>query len=202
MNLFAILTWGMLIPLSFSSQTAMNKMTISPGLASFSLTCPELATLNTKLDSLIRYTFPAEVPGDKAYAVQGFTHSYKFLINSMHHSDCAAEAEKGVAEMESVPMHMPMSMSAKERDDVEDYIMQHLHGMNVKRQVDQTTMIICLVIDALLEGTGSGSNAATTAAPPASKLVGRQDTGIVQQLLTLLGQILDVVLGCDDSGSG
>ena len=70
MNLFAILTWGMLIALSFSSHTAMNKMTIAPGLASFSLTCPELATLNTKLDSLIRYTFPAEVPGHKAYAVQ------------------------------------------------------------------------------------------------------------------------------------
>ena len=118
----------------------------------------------------------------------------------MHHSDCVAEAEKGMAEMESVPLHMPMSMSANERDDVESYITQRLDRMNVKRQVDETNMIICLVIDALLEGTGSGGSATTTAASPASTLVTRQDTGIVQQLFTLLGQILDVVLGCDESG--
>lgn len=179
----------------------MNKMTLAPQLAQ-SLTCAELATVNTRLDSLIRYAFPPEVSGEKAYAVQGFTHSYKFLINSMHHSDCAAEAEKAMAEMEAVPMHMPMS--AGETDDVESHLVGHRNGMKVKRQDDGSNTILCLVIDALLGGSGSGAAPAmaTTAAASVPTLVARQDTGIVQQLLTLLGDILDVVLGCDESGSG
>lgn len=190
----------MLVPLSFSSPTVMEKMKMVPEIA-FSLSCSELATLNTRLDSLIRYAFPPEVPGDKAYDVQGFAHSYKFLINSMHHADCVSEAEKAMADMESVPMHMPMSMSAREREDIESYITRHHDSMNSKRQDDQTTEILCLVIDALLVGTGSEEGAATTTTA-ASNLVARQDTGIVQQLLTLLGQILEVVLGCDESASG
>lgn len=204
MNLFTILAWGMLIPISLSSPTAITKTALAPGIAP-SLTCSELATVNTRLDSLIRYAFLPEVPGEKAYAVQGFTHSYKFLINSMHHADCAAEAEKATAGMESVPMHMPMamSMSAGGKGDVESHFMGHRGEMKSKRQDDGTSAILCLVIDALLEGTGSGGAAAmiTTAAAAVPTLVARQDTGIVQQLLTLLGQILDVVLGCDESGS-
>ncbi|BCS27794.1 uncharacterized protein APUU_60842S [Aspergillus puulaauensis] len=205
MNLFTILAWGMLVPISLSSPTAINKMTLAPGIAQ-SLTCSELATVNTRLDSLIRYAFPPEVPGEKAYAVQGFTHSYKFLINSMHHSDCAAEAQKAMAETESVPMHLPMSMSmsAGEGYDVESYLMGHRNGMKAKRQEDGTNTILCLVIDALLEGVGSGAATAMTTAAAAAvpTLVARQDTGIVQQLLTLLGEILGIVLGCDESGSG
>lgn len=107
----------------------------------------------------------------------------------MHHADCVAEAE-----METVPMHTSQSMSANERDDFESYISGHRDNMNLKRQSDRTTEILCLVINALLVGTGSEEGAAPN-------LVARQETGIVQQLLTLLGQILEVVLGCDESES-
>lgn len=94
---------------------------------------------------------------------------------------------------------------------------------------EKNNTIICLILDALLEGTGDDSSVSSgsvsgrgsgsaplhasflpTVNYPDPKgvsramewwkggagLVTRQETGIGQQLLTLLGEILDVVLNC------
>ncbi|KAL4918425.1 hypothetical protein BDW62DRAFT_200805 [Aspergillus aurantiobrunneus] len=150
-----------------------------------SLTCPQLAALNTQLDLLINYTYPPTVPSDKIYAVAYFTHSYKILINTIHHTDCVAETADNMS-----PASFPGNSQTVNN------MMKSQAPILVRGDDDTTTQILCIVLDALL-GNSDGSEEALPA--NGSGLVARQDSpGLVAQLLTLLGDILDVVLGCSE----
>ncbi|KAL4995592.1 hypothetical protein BDV10DRAFT_187917 [Aspergillus recurvatus] len=192
-------------------------LTIPPSLVgalAHPLTCLQLATMNSKLDGLIHYAFPATIPKEKAYAVASFTHAYKVLINTMHNVGCAIADDD--MEFNMTMFESGMSSKAVKRQDSSDII-----------------AILCVIIDTLLGDNGgeaipSGSDSASARLPSATAAISRNmvvetagsmsvvkrqdgggDDGIVEELLELVGTILQILLGCDigddsggDSGSG
>ncbi|KAL4738851.1 hypothetical protein BDV11DRAFT_170592 [Aspergillus similis] len=174
------------------------------------LTCPQLSTMNSKLDELVHYAFPATIPTEEAYAVALFTHAYKVLVNTMHGTHCAFITE----------------------DDMEFNMTMFESSMNskvVKRQGAGSTVtdILCVIIDTILgdnggeaiptsSGGGGASSAGGARIPSATattpqnsaeetgrrmRAIKRQDNGgdegIVEDLLKLVGSILQIILGCN-----
>ncbi|KAL3476288.1 hypothetical protein BJX99DRAFT_258608 [Aspergillus californicus] len=229
-----LLSWSLLLPFSFSTPLTSMSMSMSmstplPPSNPHSLTCPQLTFVNEKLDAVLHNSFPPSVPQNKIYAVESFTHAYKFLVNTMHHSDCPDESSNGLT---PIPMSNGNRVGEK---TTKEAIMSHYDAINLAPRGggdddyddEKNNTIICLVLDALLEGTGGSSVGGSVSSGsgrgrggqasflPAvnhpdpkgvAKVVGwwkggaglvrRQDTGIGQQILTLLGEILDVVLEC------
>ncbi|RDW93048.1 uncharacterized protein DSM5745_00370 [Aspergillus mulundensis] len=95
-----------------------------PGSLSHPLACAELLSVNQRLDAFTYYAFPpGSLDPDTISAMEGFTGSYKTLLNALHRDDCAADTKEGEEEK----------------------------GVAV-RQVDtpQTIPVICEIIDGLL----------------------------------------------------
>ncbi|KAL5051152.1 hypothetical protein BDW71DRAFT_203176 [Aspergillus fruticulosus] len=181
-------------------------LTIPPsliGALAHPLTCVQLSTMNSKLDGLIHYAFPAAIRKEAAYAVASFTHAYKVLVNTMHGGDCAVAND-------DMEFNMTMFESG-------------LNSKSVKRQDDtDITAILCVIIDTLLGDNGgeaipTGGGGTSAARLPSVTVtvsqdmvketgasmsaVKRQDNngdeGIVEDLLELVGTILQILLGCD-----
>ncbi|KAL4804938.1 hypothetical protein BDV18DRAFT_161338 [Aspergillus unguis] len=154
------------------------------------LTCAQLNQLNARIDEFTHHVYPSTVPGEKVTAVNGLAGAYKGLINALHRGDC-------------IP-HVSGGGSGGGTGSGGEGMKGGMLGMGrlVERQDDTDNEVVCLVIDALLGGeAGSGCDGATV---EDNKMVKRQDDldGIVEQILALVGSILQTVLGCgSDSGS-
>ncbi|KAL4943064.1 hypothetical protein BDV06DRAFT_221580 [Aspergillus oleicola] len=207
--LSTILTFT-LLPSAISASPPMSPLSLSPATLSalaHPLTCPQVTSLNNHLDSFIHYAFPASVPPEKAYAVASFTHGYKVLLNNMHGNGCATSDTDGDGDM-------GLNATAFLED------MKKQQGVT-KRQGDTVTAILCVIVDTLLGdnggeaiptsngGSGVGAGLPTVSVtvsdtgmgPMETGVVKRQDNngdeGIVEDLLELVGTILQIILGCE-----